>query len=61
LDAQIGSTVEVLAETPTFGRTRTGFKTRWQRPVAAGDLVSIRVDATTRRTLLGDIHEPHTP
>ena len=61
LDAQVGSIVEVLAETPTFGRTRTGFKARWRSPVAAGDLVSIRVDAATRRTLLGDIHEPHDP
>ncbi|MCX5796346.1 MAG: MiaB/RimO family radical SAM methylthiotransferase [Elusimicrobia bacterium] len=61
LHAQVGSSVEVLAETPTFGRTRTGFKARWRSPVAAGDLVSIRVDAATRRTLLGDIHEPHNP
>jgi tRNA-2-methylthio-N6-dimethylallyladenosine synthase len=61
LEAQVGSTVEVLAETPTFGRTRTGFKARWESPAAAGALVTMRVDAATRRTLLGDIHEPHDP
>jgi tRNA-2-methylthio-N6-dimethylallyladenosine synthase len=61
LDSQVGSIVEVLAETPTFGRTRTGFKARWKSPVAAGDLVSMHVDAATRRTLLGDIDEPHNP
>jgi len=64
LEAQVGSTVEVLAETPTFGRTRTGFKARWKSPAAAGDLVQMHVAAATRRTLLahvGDIHEPHTP
>jgi tRNA-2-methylthio-N6-dimethylallyladenosine synthase len=56
LDAHVGGIVEVLAETSTFGRTRTGFKARWMSPAAAGDLVSMRVDAATRRTLLGDIH-----
>ncbi len=61
LDAQVGGIVEVLAETSTFGRTRTGFKTRWQSPAAAGDLISIRVNSATRRTLLGDINEPNTP
>ncbi|HAM35626.1 MAG TPA: tRNA (N6-isopentenyl adenosine(37)-C2)-methylthiotransferase MiaB [Elusimicrobia bacterium] len=58
LAAQVGGVVEVLAETPTFGRTRTGFKVRWERMVAPGSLVSVRINAATRRTLLGDIHEP---
>ena len=58
LRSQVGSVVEVLAETPNFGRTRTGFKVRWVRPAAPGSLVSVRVDGATRRTLLGDSHEP---
>ncbi|MBI5238843.1 MAG: MiaB/RimO family radical SAM methylthiotransferase [Elusimicrobia bacterium] len=61
LQEAVGSMVEVLAETPTFGRTRTGFKARWKSPVAAGRLAPLRVTAATRRTLLGDIHEPHDP
>jgi len=61
LDSQVGRVVEVLAETPDFGRTRTGLKVRWERPVAVGSLVSVRVDRAARRTLLGDIHEPNTP
>ena len=59
LRSQVGGVVEVLAETPDFGRTGTGFKVRWARPAAPGSLVAVRVERTTRRTLLGDIHEPH--
>jgi len=58
LRSQVGSVVEVLAESPTFGRTRTGFKVRWERPVAPGSLVQLRIGSATRRNLLGDIHEP---
>ena len=57
LDAWVGFDVEVLAEDETFGRTREGFKVRWDDPVAIGSLTRLRVHGTTRRTLLGEIHE----
>jgi tRNA-2-methylthio-N6-dimethylallyladenosine synthase len=58
LAAQTGRTVEVLAEQPDFGRTRTGYKVRWQAAVTPGTLVNIRILSATRRTLLGELHEP---
>jgi tRNA-2-methylthio-N6-dimethylallyladenosine synthase len=61
LQDMAGKTVEVLAETPTFGRTRTGLKARWESPAATGELVPLHVSGATRRTLLGDIHDPRTP
>jgi tRNA-2-methylthio-N6-dimethylallyladenosine synthase len=61
LQDMAGKTVEVLAETPTFGRTRTGLKARWKSPAATGELVQLHVSGATRRTLLGDIHDPRTP
>jgi tRNA-2-methylthio-N6-dimethylallyladenosine synthase len=61
LQARVGEDVEVLAETPGFGRTRGGFKVRWQGSAAPGSMAMIRIGSATRRTLLGDIHEPHNP
>ena len=61
LQEQAGRTVEVLAETPNFGRTRTGFKARWKSPTAPGTLARMRVSDATRRTLLGELHDPRTP
>ena len=58
LQSQVGSSVEVLAETPHFGRTRTGFKVRWRTAVAPGNLITVCISAATRRTLLGDHNEP---
>ncbi|MDD5658038.1 MAG: MiaB/RimO family radical SAM methylthiotransferase [Elusimicrobia bacterium] len=58
LRTQVGKTVEVLAETPTFGRTGDGFKVKWANPARPGSLVRVRVRGATRRTLLGDSHEP---
>ncbi|MFA6003806.1 MAG: radical SAM protein, partial [Elusimicrobiota bacterium] len=58
LQARIGSVVEVLAETPYFGRTRTGFKARWDRPTEPGRMIQLRIVSATRRTLLGEFHEP---
>jgi tRNA-2-methylthio-N6-dimethylallyladenosine synthase len=58
LQRQIGNTVEVLAETPQFGRTATGFKVRWGEPAQPGSLTRVIVRGATRRTLLGDRHEP---
>ncbi len=55
LAAQVGRTVEVLAEQTDFGRTRTGFKVRWSGGAATGSLVPVRIGSTTRRTLLGEI------
>lgn len=55
LHSQIGSEVEVLAETPDFGRTRTGFKARWKQAVAPGSLLRLQVAEVSRRTLSGEI------
>lgn len=54
-EAQVGKTVEVLAEAPDFGRTRDGFKVRWTRPAEIGRLVRVKVAGASRRTLLGEI------
>lgn len=61
LDGHIGTTVSVLAEQKDFGRTRTGFKVRWEKPVALGASARVKILSTTRRTLLGEIHEPPQP
>ena len=58
LAGQVGRTVSVLAEQRDFGRTRTGFKVRWEEPVTPGKLVDVKILSATRRTLLGEIHEP---
>lgn len=58
LQAEVGSVVEVLAEQPVFGRTRTGLAVRWDRAVPVGALARVRVISATRRTLIGELHEP---
>jgi len=55
LKAQVGRAHEVLAEQPDFGRTREGFKVRWQGAVPVGSLTRVRVVSTTRRTLQGEL------
>ncbi len=55
LRARVGRDVEVLAEQRDFGRTRDGFKVRWDRPVEPGTLQRVRVASATRRTLMGEI------
>jgi tRNA-2-methylthio-N6-dimethylallyladenosine synthase len=52
----MGQTVEVLAEQPDFGRTRSGHKVRWEGAVPVGALARVRIVSTTRRTLKGELH-----
>ena len=55
LDARVGKAVEVLDETGGFGRTRDGFKVRWDGPASAGTLASVTVTGTNGRILRGEI------
>lgn len=58
LKSQVGRTAQILIEQAGFGRTREGFKARWQgAPGVPGQLTSVRVTGATRRTLLGETHE----
>ena len=58
LDSHLGRKVQVLNEQAGFGRTREGFKTRWQgAPSVPGTLTQVRITGATRRTLLGEIDE----
>jgi tRNA-2-methylthio-N6-dimethylallyladenosine synthase len=58
LMSQVGRTAQILTEQAGFGRTREGFKARWQgAPGTPGQLVSVRITGATRRTLQGETHE----
>jgi tRNA-2-methylthio-N6-dimethylallyladenosine synthase len=58
LKAQIGKTKKILTEQAGYGRTREGFNARWEGAGAApGQLVSVKITSTTRRTLLGEIDD----
>lgn len=58
LKSHLGRKVQILNEQAGFGRTREGFKTRWQgAPSVPGTLTQVRITGATRRTLLGEIDE----
>ncbi len=54
LDARIGRTVEVLDENGGYGRTRDGFRARWDGPAQPGRLRTVRVTGKSKRTLRGE-------
>lgn len=57
LKSQVGRTAQILIEQAGFGRTREGFNARFESAAAPGQLVSVRVTGTSRRTLLGETDE----
>lgn len=54
LKSRAGKTVEVLVEEPGFGRTRDGFKVRFESQAVPGSLAQVRIKGAWRRTLMGE-------
>jgi len=52
--ARIGKTVSVLDETGGYGRTKDGFRVKWDAPGEPGRELLIRVTGSSKRTLLGE-------
>jgi tRNA-2-methylthio-N6-dimethylallyladenosine synthase len=54
LSRWIGKPLQILADTATTGRSRQGFKTRWERPVESQVLFSARAASVERQTLIAE-------
>ena len=54
LQEQIGKTLEVLSEQSNFGRTRDGFKVKWNAPAPIGERLPVKITAAAPRILLGE-------
>ncbi len=54
LSRWLGKTIEILADTSSSGRSRQGFKLRWERPLAPQTLFSARASALERQTLIAE-------
>lgn len=54
LSRWVGKTLQILSDTATTGRSRQGFKTRWERPVEPQTLLSARAAFLERQTLIAE-------
>lgn len=55
--ARLGRTVRVLDETGGYGRTRDGFRVKWDASAEPGREFLVRVTGASKRTLLGECDE----